>query len=551
MSFYAAEPSFAPAEVFIDRALYAMRSSNRFENRSPTYATLSRNLTMRVSLAAQWLFLTAVIPTGWDCFVSAASGSESNPPNILLAISDDQSFPHAGAYGCRGISTAAFDRVAAAGVLFTNGYCASPGCSPSRAALLTGRHTWELSEAGTHASYFPKEFDTFPYMLERSGYHIGSTGKTWGPGNWRDAGWDESPGGPKTMTERMKSPKFIGTPDYAGNFESFLDSAPDEKPFFFWFGSYEPHRPYEPGIGVKNGKSIDDVEVPPYLPDTPEVRSDLLDYYFEIEWFDQHLARMLKRLERDGQLENTLVIVTSDNGMPFPRAKANCYEAGIHVPLAISWPNSVPPGRQSDDLVGFVDLTATMLQAADVEAATPLSGRSLLSLLKSNAEGVIEPDRDAIFAGRERHSCSRHNNLAYPMRAIRTRDYLLIHNFRPDRWPAGHPKGFRDDPFGFYDIDAAPTKTLMIERRKEPDMKKLFELSVAKRPEYELFRLSDDPHCLKNLAQDRDLSIEMAELKVKLRKELHRTKDPRIGPGEGNVYETYPRFNVMRTFPPN
>ena len=166
--------------------------------------------------------------------------------------------------------------------------------------------------------------------------------------------------------------------------------------------------------------------MPGFLPDTPEIRSDILDYYVEIEWFDSHLAKALKQLEEIGELDNTLVIVTSDNGMAFPRAKANCYEFGVHVPLAIMWPNRVKCGRDVIDPVGFVDLTATILEAGGVEhpalgqtALAPV-GRSLVSLLESGKSGRVEPQRTIVFSGRERHSSSRHNNMTYPQRCLRS-----------------------------------------------------------------------------------------------------------------------------------
>src|SRR5690606_24047948 len=127
--------------------------------------------------------------------------------------------------------------------------------------------------------------------------------------------------------------------------------------FCFWYGASEPHRAFEKGSWKKAGKSLDDIVVPPFLPDTTEVRADIADYLVEIEHFDLHLQRILETLAEAGELDNTLVIVTSDNGMAFPRAKANCYEDGIHMPLAIRWGDRARAGRTVDDLIGFVDLT--------------------------------------------------------------------------------------------------------------------------------------------------------------------------------------------------
>ena len=327
--------------------------------------------------------------------LSTSHVSAAGRPNILVAISDDQSFPHASAYGCSGIETPAFDRVAREGVLFRNAFAASPGCSPCRAALLTGRHTWQIEHAGTHASYFSTKYRTFPEILSEHGYFTGHTGKGWGPGNYQKDGRQHNPAGPAFSKLTARPPyKGIRSTDYAANFADFLNQKPDDAPFCFWYGASEPHRSFEKGAGLKAGKKLEDVAVPEFLPDRPEIRSDILDYFVEIEWFDTHLGRMLDLLEQQGELENTLIIVTSDNGMAFPRAKANCYEYGIHMPLAIRWGSEVRGDRTCDDLVGFVDLTATILDAAGVPHPStefPPAGRSLQNILESDREGIVDP----------------------------------------------------------------------------------------------------------------------------------------------------------------
>src|SRR6056297_3112320 len=321
----------------------------------------------------------------------AFAKAQDQRPNILFVISDDQSYPHASAYGAEFIETPAFDTVAEDGVLFTNAYSASPGCSPSRAAILTGKYPWDLGEAGTHASLFTANFTVLPDLLEGAGYHVGYTGKGWGPGDWEASGRERNPAGPAFQEETLNPPhRWISETNYSANFKSFLDQRETDERFFFWMGTSEPHRRFEKGTGVKAGKNPEDVTVPEYLPDTPEVRSDFLDYAVEIEWFDKHLSEAIGHLEEIGELENTLIIVTSDNGMAFPRAKANLYEDGIHVPLAIRWGQKVPADRVVDDLVNLVDLTPTILEAAGVEPdlAYTFSGRSLLEILTSEKEGI-------------------------------------------------------------------------------------------------------------------------------------------------------------------
>jgi N-sulfoglucosamine sulfohydrolase len=501
------------------------------------------------------LLLFVVLPAGVTPAVHAATARR---PNILIAISDDQSHAHTSFAGYKAVNTPAFDRVAREGVFFRNAFAPSAGCSPTRAALLTGRHIWQIEEAGTHASSFPSKYVVFPDLLEQAGYVVGFTGKGWGPGNFQISGRTRNPAGPAFQDRKLTPPhKAMSTNDYAGNFADFLAARPKDRPFYFWYGSSEPHRQFDPGAGLRMGKKLEDVEVPAFLPDTPTVRSDILDYCVEIEWFDHHLGRILAQLEAAGELDHTLVIVTSDNGMAFPRAKANLYEYGFRMPLAIRWGAAVPGRRQVDDLIGFVDLTATILDVSGVDAgrlAYPLSGRSLLDLLRSNRSGQVDPTRTAAYAGRERHSSSRYNNWTYPQRALRTPDYLYIRNFRPDRWPAGDPVVLRDGKpagmhSGYNDIDPSPTLTEMIARADEPGMRKFLDYAVAKRPAEELFDIRNDPACLQNLAEHPAHAAARRQLARQLEKFLRETGDARVLDG-GEIWETYPRYSPIRSFPP-
>jgi len=488
----------------------------------------------------------------------ARPASASERPNILIAISDDQSHVHTSAMGYKAIQTPGFDRVAASGVLFRNGFSPSPGCSPTRASFLTGRHTWQIEQAGTHASSFPKKYVAFPDLLEGAGYFIGTTGKTWGPGNYKVSGRDRNPAGPSYNKKKAEPPfRGISSNDYASNFSEFLKEKPGDQPFYFWYGATEPHRVFEKGAGLKKGKKLEDVVVPSFLPDTPDIRSDIADYLVEIEHFDDHLVRILDELEKAGELDNTLVIVTSDNGMAFPRAKANLYEYGFHMPLAVSWPNQAPGGRIVDDLVGFVDLTATILDAANVgfpKDRPALAGRSILNILRSPKEGMVDGSRRYVYAARERHSSSRWNNLTYPQRAIRSQQYLLIWNFHPERWPAGAPTKLDangkpgPEHGGYHDIDACPSLDFLIQNREHPTLGRYFHLAVDHRPEYELFDIRKDPGCLENLVGDGAHERILNELSAQLERYLKKTGDPRVN-GNGDIWESYIRYSGIRSFP--
>jgi N-sulfoglucosamine sulfohydrolase len=518
--------------------------------------------------------------------LDSLAGAASRP-NILIAISDDQSYPHTSAYGYKSVSTPAFDRVAREGILFHNAFTPAPGCSPMRAAFLTGRNLWQLEHAGTHASSFPKRYEVFPDRLQQAGYVIGFTGKGWGPGNWEVSGRKQNPAGRQFSQHKIKPPGGISSDDYAANFAQFfteyrgITAAGNtaDRPFCFWYGGHEPHRSYQPGIGRAHGLDITKVQVPPFLPDTPEVRDDLLDYCYEIEWFDRHLGRMLDLLDAAGELDNTLVIVTSDNGMPFPRAKANVYEYGIHMPLAVSWPANIPAGRSIDDLINLIDLTATIYEVSGVAPPqqNKIAGHSMVQLLTSKQEGMIEPQRDAIFTGRERHSSSRYHSLGYPQRAIRTHRHLLIRNFRPERWPAGAPQKFgtgkspSDSDFasetlgpmhaGYHDIDACPSLDFLVQHASDPEFSRYLQLSVNKRPAVELFDIITDPGCLTNLAEEPKFAVTRQQLTDRLNDYLQQTDDARVKSKTdaenrnrehnrlGDIWETYPRYSHLRWFP--
>ena len=437
--------------------------------------------------------------------IGASQTASVKRPNIVIAIADDWSFPHAGIYGDATVSTPHFDRIAREGARFTHAFVAAPSCTPSRAALLTGQAVHRLEEGGNLHGFLPKSYAVYPDLLEAAGYVVGFTGKGWGPGRFEPGGRSRNPAGPVFK-----------------NFEEFIKQRAAGAPFCFWFGSDDPHRPYEPGTGARSGLRADRVRVPRFLPDTAEVRNDLLDYYFEVQRFDTDVGRIIEALERSGELSNTIVVVTSDNGMPFPRAKANVYDAGTRVPLAIRWPGVVKAGTTIDSFVSLTDLAPTLLESAGLTPPSTMTGRSLLSALR----GEPQPQRDRVFIERERHANVRRGDLSYPVRAIRTTDYLYIRNFRPERWPAGDPEQyFAVGPFG--DIDGGPSKSLLLDRRSDSAIAAQFQLATAKRPAEELYDLKRDPEQLENVVGRPTHGEALLSLREQLDRWLRETGDPR------------------------
>lgn len=493
-----------------------------------------------------WMLALRIVCCIWLCgLASATAALADNRPNILFCISDDQSYAHAGANGDPIVCTPAFDRVAREGVRFVNAFCDAPSCGPSRSAILTGQHIWRLKEAGNIHSTLPAEFATYVSMLADAGYHVGSTGKAWSPGRLEPGGRTVNPAGPVVSGKRIKPAHHqIANIDYAGNFQEFLSNRPDGKPFCFWLGTYEPHRGFERGAGVKKGKDPSKVIVPAFFPDNAVVRNDILDYYVEIEHFDTIVASALSHLESTGELDNTIVVVTSDHGMPFPRAKASLYDAGTRVPLAIRWPKRVKdPGRVSISLVNLSDLAATFLEAAGQLPHTSMTSRSLMAELTSGQDDSVF---DRAFIAMERHDGCRRGGKGYPSRALRTDRYLYIKNYKPERWPAGDPDASvcaRAIPFG--EVDSSPTKQFLMDNVSDSKIRKYYGLAFAKRPAEELYDLRKDRDQINNVAADAAYSDVLVKLRGELNEHLVKTADPRETGGEA-LWDYYPYYGLRR-----
>jgi len=486
---------------------------------------------LRKALDASSVFLRftfcAWAPLLFGAMPAPAAEDAVRRPNILFCIADDWSWPHAGAYGDGVVKTPNFDRVSREGALFTRAFCAAPSCSPSRAAILTGQAPHRLAEGGNLWGSLPKRFLTYPDLLEAAGYGVGFQGKGWGPANFKAGGRERNPAGPG-----FKS------------FEEFLKSVPAGKPFCFWFGSTDPHRPYTKGAGARAGLKVGDVRVPPWLPDTPEIRDDILDYYFEVERFDRDVGELLKRLDTAGLLDSTLAVITSDNGMPFPRAKTNLHDSGSRMPLAVRWPGRVKAGQTIDVFVGLADLAPTFLEAAGLNIPSDMTGKSLVGLLTGKDDGK---ERNCVFIERERHANVRAGDLGYPARAVRRKDFLYIRNLRPDRWPGGDPEMWKAvGPYG--DCDASPSKEFVLGHRGEPQFANFFSLTFEKRTAEELYDLRTDAAQVRNLAGQPSYAAAQNELRAQLEAWMKQTQDPRAA-GGGDEFDKYPYFGDAKRMP--
>jgi len=465
------------------------------------------------------------------CQENKTSQTQPKKPNILFAIADDATWLHMSAYGCKWVKTPAFDSVAKEGILFMNAYTPNAKCAPSRSSIITGRNSWQLEEAANHWPYFPQKFTSYPEALSNNGYYVGYTGKGWGPGIANDAQGNKRQLTGKAFSEIKTTPpaNHISNNDYTANFKAFMDSVPENTPFCFWYGSTEPHRAYEFGVGLNKGnKQLSDIdEVPAFWPDNDSVRTDMLDYAFELEYFDQHLGDILKVLEEKGELDNTLVVVTADNGMPFPRAKGQAYEYSNHLPLAVMWPKGIKnPGREVSDYVSFIDFAPTFLEIAGIDAQTgnmqSVTGKSLLPIFQSEKSGQVIESRDFVLIGKERHDIGRPGDNGFPIRGIVKGDMLYIHNFESDRWPAGNPET------GYLNVDGGAVKSVLIANRKTKEGKFFWEMNLGKRQQEELYNIGKDPSCVENLSLNPEYTDRMAQMRDQLFNALKDEGDPRM-----------------------
>lgn len=504
-------------------------------------------------------------------YVLAGALSAKDRPNILFAFADDWG-RYAGAYADVDgpgtvndiLSTPNIDRVADEGVLFNNAFVTSPSCTPCRSSLLSGQYFFRTGRGAIlQGAIWDESIPVFPLMLRDSGYHIGKLYKVWSPGEVRDAPYGAQEYGFETKgpsfnafsqvaTKMVEDGKTVAEAKAAllghveEEFKGFLDAQPEDAPFLFWFGPTNVHRKWIQGSGKKLwGLEPDDLEgkMPSFLPDVHTIREDFADYLGEAMAFDAGLGVLMKELEKRGELDNTLIVVSGDHGAPgFPRGKCNLYDFGTHVALMARWGNGkIPSGRVVDDFVNLMDLCPTFLEAGGVEIPPVMTGKSVLDVMTSDKEGQVDDSRTWVVTGRERHvGDAREGFKPYPQRAIRTKDFLYIVNFEPDRWPMGMPgqvtaesipdtDTLTNETFVAYsDIDASPTKAWMVENRNDPEYKKQWELGFGKRPGRELYVVSEDPDQVENVAESPAYKEIVEKLDGELMEELTHAEDPRV-----------------------
>lgn len=489
--------------------------------------------------------------------------------NILFVFADDwgrYASAYAKADGKSSLNdvlvTPHIDRVAKEGVLFKHAFVNAPSCTPCRSSMLTGRYFFQTGlGAILNGAKWDSSIPSFPLMLKDAGYHIGKSYKVWSPGTPADApfggqqhAYDKAGHLPNHFSSEVTGMVQQGTPlldakervyaQVRGNFDAFLQDAKPNQPWLYFFGPTNTHRKWKKG----SGKALWGIEpatltgkIPAFLPDVPEVREDLADYLGECQAVDAYVGVLLKRLEETGQLERTVIVLSGDHGMPgVSYGKCNLYDHGTAVPLLIRMPGT-KQGRIIEDLVRLPDLAPTFLEIAGLKPPSDLYGRSLIPLLRSESAGLVDPTRNWVIVGRERHvDRAREGNLPYPMRGLRTPDFLYIRNFESDRWPMGHPGSLQQGVVpteealtentyaAFADMDSSPTKAWLVAHRDEPAWRRFYEFAFAKRPQEELYDLRVDPQQIHNVAGEERYAAEKKKLSDDLLSKLSAAGDPRI-----------------------
>lgn len=487
--------------------------------------------------------------------------------NILFVFADDWG-RYAGAYadidarpGINAIlHTPNIDRVAREGAVFRHAFASAPSCTPSRSALMSGRHFFNTGRGAIlKTAVWDGSVPSYPFALRDAGYRIGKSYKIWRPGHPADAPFGGQEYAYQEFSERnakfsryvsRRMKEGIGLAEASaevldgvrGNFADFLDDVGEDESWHYLFGPSNTHRAWIEG-SAQALWSIDPSELqgrmPAYLPDVADVRQDIADYLGEVQALDAYVGVLIDELESRGQLDRTLIILSGDHGLPgFPHGKATLYDGGTGVAMIVRVPGGTP-GRVVDDFVSLPDIAPTLLEIAGAPLLDGADGRSILPHLLSSNSGQIEADRSWVVTGRERHYVeARDGLLPYPQRALRTDQYLYIRNYAPDRWPMGSPEGVDGGP-PFADFDGGPTKTWLIEHGQDPAWEVFFRRELMHRPAEELYDVNEDPDQIVNLAGDPAYDSIRKTLSTRLFEALEAAGDPRLQ-GDGLHFERSP-----------
>lgn len=430
-------------------------------------------------------FASRLLNFSFTCALLAfAAGRAADRPNVIFIIGDDISWDDFGCYGNSAARTPNIDRLARNGILFTNAFLSASSCSPSRSSIATGRYPHNNGAASELHRPIASNLPRFPALLREKGYYTALSGKNHMTQEKPPAGVAVQP----EPFEVIDAGQVEGNHGAHGKWVEHLQKRPRDRPFFFWFASLDAHRAWdgdaewdEAAYGPKHNPPT--VRVPPFLVDDVATRTDLASHANEVTRLDHFVGRVVAELERQGILRNTLILITADNGRPFPRGKTRLHDSGMKAPLVAHWPAGIQePGTARPGLVSTIDLAPTILAVAGITAGETFQGVDLRPLFKTPA---ARPRRLAF---------SEHNwhDFAANGRAVRDGEYLYIVNFLPAQPWQGPADSVRSPSH-------AALRAAQTANRLSPAQQDVF---LAPRPAEELYRTAEDPNQLKNLALD-------------------------------------------------
>jgi len=426
-----------------------------------------------------------------SCLFRFNSLAKSDQPNFIIFIADDVSWDDFACTGNMDVQTPNIDRLAENGIKFNNTYLTASSCSPSRNSILAGRYPHNTGACELH-SQPPQDMLCFPAVLKEQGYFCGFSGKF--------------------HSHDFVRPAFdVISIDYKDIGNSGSDAWVDvtqnrdkDKPFFLWFAALDAHRDW--GENQFSGTHNPDSITPPfYLANDKGTRQDLAQYYDEIYRFDYRIGEVLKVIEEQGDLENTMVIVMADNGRPFPHSKTRVNDRGMKTPFIINWPQKIKQKAECNSLISVIDIAPTLLTLADADIAESFQGYSFAKLIDDPSKDF----RNYVFAEHNWHDFEAHE------RMVRNKDFMYILNSRPNTANMG-PADVIGSP-SHLDLTNLKSKGVLTAIQAD--------IFVTPRPEEELYYYPNDPLQIVNVASMPEYDRQLTELRDVLKEWMEKTGD--------------------------
>ncbi len=423
-------------------------------------------------------------------FIPVASQAADKKPHIVVYLSDDHSMFDSSLYGEPSMPTPEMEKMAAQGIHLTHTFVASPSCGPSRASLMTGLMPARNGAEGNHVQ--PKKgFKSLIHNIKAAGYKTATFGKVAHQKGKDTFGFDYVDRG--KSHEEMKKGAL-----------TFINSQPKGQPLAIFIGTSNPHTPWP----MKNTVDPASLRIPPSFPDTKITRDHMAAYVQEVVDLDILLGD-LRVMAKEKLGDNVLFIHSSDHGANWPFGKWTLYDYGLRVPFIATWPGHIKPGIKSDAMVNWVDLLPTVIDAAGGKAEPNIDGKSFLPVLL----GKTEDHRDIIYSTHSGDRMDKKDRIiatnVYPSRAVRDREWKLIHNLNPEAAFTAWPDLYRKPGRAKYWHEWA--RLMKTDAKAKAQLDRYF-----KRPEYELYHVANDKWELTNMANNPEQAPRLAKMKKQL-----------------------------------